>query len=1402
MAGEDAVPAESAPEEVRVVRFRRTRAVTRWAAGIVLALLAILTAAVVFLHTPPGRQFIVEEIAKVAPASGLAISVDRIQGSVLWSATLHGVEFRDADGVLFLEVPEVELNWRPIRFFFTGLDVRNLVLHDGILHAVPRLEPGDPDAPILPDFDIRVDRFVVDNLTVAEGILGEERVIDYRAEADIRDGRVYLNSSGVFGGGDTFDLLADVEPDGDRFNINFDYRAPAGGFLAALAGAEQDLRLRLTGDGNWDRWDGRFLGVEGEQRIADFEVLNRAGRYTIAGRVRPQGYLTGLPGRALGESAVLVLIGTLEDSVASGAFAIRGRGVRAGGQGAIDLANNAFRDVTVDARLRDPNLFGADLRLEGAAITAFLDGPFRDLVVPHRLTIDRADVSGTVFAGVEQRGTLTWDGTRLVFPLDARIARITSGNELLDPRLVNGVARGTLLMQADRLMSDNIALRFPGLWGDLDLRADLAQGSWAFSGPVEMRGVVLENIGTVDAGAKIVFRVGAGVPWRLDANFTGRLPTVTNDTLANLAGTGIRFDGGVTLGGDRPLVFRQTRINASKLSLLLDGTVRGGETTLAGSGRHVDYGPFTVEATLTGEGPRAALVFAEPLPAAGLRDVRVALAPTPDGFAIETEGQSTLGPFEGRLLLHAPPGAPTRIAVESLRVWQTNVTGELVLGDAVSGDLALSGGGINGTIGLAPRGGGQGFTVDLSARDARFGGETPLGVRRAEVDVSGVIVDGSSTISGTMQAQGLSYGTLFIGQLAARAEVTDGVGRFDAALAGRRGSRFELRLAGNVAPERISVAARGNYAGREISMPRRAVLLRLPDGGWQLQRSQLTFGEGAAIAEGRFGGDGSNQGRLSLARMPLALIDLVGGDVGLGGTISGVIDFDTGAGGAPTGEARVLIDDLTRSGLLLTSRPVDLALVARLSPTLLQTRAILRDEGGNRGRLQGRIANLPAGGPLFERLQRGDLFAQVRYEGPADSLWRLAAVDALDLTGTLRVAADVRGTLLDPEVRGTLAGDSLRVQSILTGTDLREVRARGRFSGSVLRLTSFQGQAPNGGAVTGSGTIDLSNLEPGRGPAMDIRLAARDAEILDLATMSATVTGPMRIVSSGVGGTIAGRLRVNEARWRLGAAAGATELPDIRVREINAPADVAPAAAPGAPWRYLIDAEARDRVMVEGMGLDSEWSADIVLRGTTSDPRIGGIARVVPRSSSYSFAGNRFDIVRGVIDFNENVPPDPRLGILAQTQVEGLTVRVSINGSASRPEIAFDSTPALPEEEILARLLFGGSIASVSATDALQLGAAIASLRGGSGVDPINKLREAVGLDRLRIVPADPALDRGTSLALGKRFGRRFYAEIITDGRGYNATSVEFRITSWLALLASISSLGRESVSLEYSRDY
>jgi translocation and assembly module TamB len=783
--------------------------------------------------------------------------------------------------------------------------------------------------------------------------------------------------------------------------------------------------------------------------------------------------------------------------------------------------------------------------------------------------------------------------------------------------------------------------------------------------------------------------------------------------------------------------------------------------------------------------------------------VRPALAPTPEGFRIDTEGGSMLGPFAGQVDLSMPEGGPTQIAIRQFEVASTSVTGTLTLGEGgVDGMLALAGGGVDGTVMLTPRTGGQAFEAVLAVNNARFEGPTPLAINQATIDASGYIGQGNWTVEGMVRAAGINYGTLFIGRLAADAQVANGAGTFQAALSGRGGSRFDLELTGDVAPERIAVAARGSYAGRDIAMPRRAVLLKTADGGWALQRTQLTFGDGFVVGDGRFGGTEPARGTIGLVRMPLSLADVAGGELGLGGTISGVIDIGVGAGGVPTGEARVKVNNLTRSGLVLSSRPIDLSLVAQLSEDRLQARAVLLGEGQTQGRLQTLVSGLPPSGSLTERLYGGDLFAQLRFNGPADALWRLSTIEVFDVTGPIRVAADVTGSLAQPLVRGSLAGDNLRLQSAITGTDVRAVRARGTFSGSRLNLTSFAGTTGNDGRIVGSGYVDLSDMRGQRGPRIDLRIAARDAEVIDMVNMGATVTGPIRIVSNGIGGTIAGRLRVNEARWRLGRAQAVQQLPIVRTREINLPPDRAPPVAPSAAWRYLIDASAPGGVEVDGMGLDSEWSGEIRLRGTTDDPRIGGEVRVVPRQGFYDFAGTRFEITRGVIDFDETGPINPRINILAETNVDDLSVVVTVTGDSNQPMIDFSSNPALPEEELLARLLFGDSIANLSATDALQLGAAIASLRGGGGLDPINRLRTSIGLDRLRIVAADPALDRGTAIALGKNFGRRFYVELITDGRNYNATEAEFRITNWLSLLASVNTLGRNSVAAEYSRDY
>lgn len=1385
-------------EQAEQPPVRQPGALRRRLLTLLMGVVGLLLLVVAVLDSPIGHRFVAERIAQLAPASGLRFSIGRIEGSLYGQARLRDVALYDTKGV-FARIPEAELDWRPFNWFRSGLDVRELVARRGTLLRMPELLPGDPDAPFLPNFDIRVDRFEIDQLRVAEGVLGEERRIDLLSRIDIRDGRALVKVDAELGGQDRLRALLDVIPDGDRFDIDVDYAAPKGGFLSELTGIENDLTLRVLGDGGWQNWNGALAVRRDGALLTALRLTNRSGRYGFLGQVMPGDLLSGVAGRAIGPAAALSGEGTLVDSVLDGRVSVIAAAFRANAQGAVDLDGNAFDNLRVTANLTNPAIAGSELRLEGANVTATLDGKFRQPTILHSTRVNRL-VQGPYRAEqLHLDGKITSDGTRWMLPMMLTASRIVIGNSMIDPRLVNPRVTTRLVVEGSRISSDVLAIDLQGLTARLAFRGDLEKGGFGVAGPVTARGLALPNLGVANADANIVLGFG-NAPWRLNADVSGRMVRVDNATLTSVAGTNIRFAARIATGGGQPLLVEKARLDASKLSIALSGKrLPDGRTTINGSGRHESYGPFTVDARMGGEGLNAELVFANPLPAAGLRDVRIALSPIADGFRIETRGGSTLGPFAGVVNLFMRPNQPMRIDIENFDIWQTSISGALAVGDdAVSGDLALAGGGVNGSVALAPRGGGQGFDVKLTAQDATFSGETPISVGSAQVEASGYWAKGGLTVDGSVRARSIGYGQTYITSLTANVQLANGHGTATAALSGRHGNRFNLELASEFQPKRFAVVARGDLAGRRITMPRRAVFTSEAE-GWRLAPTQINFGNGRIVASGMLGTTTALD--FAMAETPLSLADVVFPDLGFGGTISGIVQFRATPRAPPTGSAQVMVKGLTRSGLVLTSRPVDLALVADLSASSLDLRAVAQEKGNTYGRLQARISGLPAQGGLMQRLNAGRLFGQLRYDGPADTLWRLAAIEAFDIGGSLAAAADVTGSIEAPVIRGSLTGKDLRIQSPITGTDVSGITARGRFTGSRLELTSFSGKASNGGAVSGSGMFDFARLFS-QGLAMDIRLAGRNARLLARSDMAASVTGPMRIVSDGRTGTIAGRVELNSASWKLGNAVEQARLPYIRTREINGFDTTAPRSVPGTTWRYMIDAAGNNRINVTGLGLDSEWSANIRLRGTVEEPVIFGRADLV--RGNYSFAGKRFQITRGRITFAGNSPPDPQLDIQAEAVENDITARVTIGGTASMPDIHFSSVPALPEEELLSRLLFGSSVTEISAAEALQLGAALAAFQGGGGaaLDPVNQLRSAIGLDRLRIVGADPTTGAETSVAAGVYLTRRLYVEIVTDGRGYSATQMEFRITNWLSLLASVSTIGRQSINIKASKDY
>jgi translocation and assembly module TamB len=218
------------------------------------------------------------------------------------------------------------------------------------------------------------------------------------------------------------------------------------------------------------------------------------------------------------------------------------------------------------------------------------------------------------------------------------------------------------------------------------------------------------------------------------------------------------------------------------------------------------------------------------------------------------------------------------------------------------------------------------------------------------------------------------------------------------------------------------------------------------------------------------------------------------------------------------------------------------------------------------------------------------------------------------------------------------------------------------------------------------------------------------------------------------------------------------------------------------------------------MGLEAEWKTDMRIGGTSNAPSIVGKLEVV--RGTYSFSGRRFDIDHGIVTVQGGLL-NPALDISASTTVDAVTATIVIAGTAEKPQISFTSTPTLPQDEVLSRILFGSSITSLTPTQAIQLAAALNSLRGsGGGLNPLGKLRGVAGIDRLRVLGADDTTGRGTALAAGKYISNNIYVEIVTDARGFTATQLEVSLSKALSVLSQTGSFGGSNVSLRYKKNY
>ena len=1391
------------------------------AAGAVLTLLGLVMLvglALVGINTDPGRRFVADRIGALAFDTGMKIDIGRIDGSIYGAMILRDVAVRDPKGA-FVTAPELRVDWRPFAFANSHIDIRALTAPSIRLIRLPafRETPSDPDAPLLPDYDIDVGRLAIDRLIIEPAVTGQRHVAKIGGTVHIAEGRAQieaavdaLRAQGV-AGGDRLRLTLDAVPDANRLQIAAALDAPAGGLVDGFSRLGQPISARIGGRGDWARWDGRLVADSGGEPLARLTLAARDGTIRVAGPTRPARFLTG-PTAALVGPVTTVDLSTrlLENRAAQLSGRLFSDAFTLDAAGGVDLANNRFGDLRLAFALLKPGAIAENLSGQGLRGNLVLNGAFDAPLVGYNVQAGAIGFDDIVVRGLIAAGEARVDADRIVVPVTARAQRIDGLDTVAGGTLVGVSLAGDLAVEGPRILSDNLRIRSDRIDATAIVVADMSEGLYtgAIDGRVDNYRIESVGVFNLETNADLKTRPGGG--FVLVGKVRARSTQLFNEGVRSFLGGNSVIAADVAYGGDG--VARIANLSVGAPDFRLAGG-RGsyspdGGISFAASGQSRQYGPLAVQLSGTLGRPVALLRAARPGLGVGLVDLEARVRGIDGTYAVLATGGTDYGPFNADVAVATASG-PLRIRVnQGTQFAGVNLVGgiEATRAGPFAGRLDANGSGLAGVVRLGAEGTAQRADINLRAVDAVLPGPANVAIGRAIVDAR-VVLRETPDIVANVQLADARYGDFDLVALRSEISYRDGSGSARGYAEGYSGVPFRIGANAAFTPDlwRVMLKGRANSVDFATAQPARIV----PAGGtYTLQPVTVALQSGSLRLAGRYGDGIEVQSRLD--GVDLALLNTISPGLGISGRATGNIDFAQASPSAfPSADARLSLSNFRRTTSASVSQPVDVNMVGKLLPDGGEARAVVRRGGTVIGRMVASLRPLPPGsGSWTERLFSAPLGGGIRYNGPADTLFSFAGQKDQRLTGPIGVAADFSGRVSNPELTGLVRANRLVYENVTYGTKLTDMRLTGRFTRDRFELQELRAKAGDG-SVSAQGSVSLASAA---GYPMDIRATLDNARLARSDDIGATATGQLSLTkAANQPALLAGQIRLPETRYRI-VRQGAAEVPvltGVRRKAVPGRRFVTGdrvAAAPGtgsllSQLRLDIALVAPDELYVSGMGLESEWQADLKIAGTAAAPRVSGDVQLV--RGTLGFAGRSFELQEGRIDFTGGATIDPTIRISASDSIENVAVTVNITGRALDPQISFASVPSLPQDEIVSRILFGSSVTNLSAIQAVQLAASLNSLRGGGGgLNPLGKLQQATGIDRLRILGADEATGRGTALAAGKYITDDIYVEIVTDSRGFTATQLEISLTPSLSLLSQAGAFGGSNASLRYRKDY
>lgn len=1365
-------------------------------------LIALFAVVVIGIDTGPGHGLVTRIAAGIKPQNGLRFTIGRIDGSIYDRMTLRAVVVRDPKGVV-ATIPAVTIDWHPTSLFNKRIRADEVTAPLVTVLKRPELLPTPP-GPLLPDIAIAVRRLAVDRLILAAPVTGKPQEIALTGTADIADGRAQVSARATAVAGDRLTLRLDAVPDADRFDIDAHIVGPVGGVIDGLAKLGKPIVADVAGKGSWTAWSGTASARLAGAPLLDVTLTATDGRFAAKGTARPGLVMAGPVARLTAPALAIDATATAANRIVDTRVRLTSDALAVSGTGRIDLGAGRYGGLRVDGQLLRPGAILDDVRGRDVRVAVVLDGPFATPTVDYTITAAALGFGTTAVETLRAHGVATVDAERIALPLHLTASRVVGIQAASGGLLRNVRIDGDISVTAKQVASDNLRLRSDQIDATVVAAASLATGEYTAALKGRVNRYELPGIGVVDlvTDARLV-PAGRG-QFRVRGNVRATTARIDNPSAREFLGGNAIVTAAIDRSADGLIAVGSLRVTAPKFKVTSgQGSYRpDGRIAFTATGASSQYGPLAVNVGGTVSRPLVTLRAARPNVGVQLTDVEAVLRPAPGGYAVTARGGSPYGPFAvdvGLRVGHGPLVADVRRA---------SIAGLILTGQVrataagpYAGTLTLSGQGLNGTIQLAAAGSVQRADVALRANNARIPLRQPILIAQGSATATAILYPDAPSFTGQGSFTGIRQGELTVAALKAAGDYRNGSGKLDLNANGATSVPFAIAVNAGFSPNVIRVNGTGSVNAVALRLAAPAEIVR-ERGGYRLQPATLLLPAGRVTVSGAYGPTTSLNAVLQ--GIDLSIIEAFKPGLGLAGTASGTIEFALPErGGTPSGRANLTIAGLTRSGLTTVSTPVNVAMLGTLSGAGAEANAVIRRGSTVLGHLKTTLSPLPgtAAQPWSERLLAAPLGGGIRYNGPAELLWALTGIGGQELAGPIAIGADFGGHLSAPQVRGLIRGKGLRYENSQYGSVIDRIDLDSRFVDTRLQITSLTGRAGDG-TVTASGFADLS---ADKGFPIDVRVQLARARLARSNALDATISGSLAVTNSvAAGAQVSGDLNIIRARYAIlrPAAAEVVELEGVR-RKNAPPPPPAPRSSAPSVWKLNVNVRADNEIFVSGMGLEAEWRTNLKIGGTATQPVIVGTVNLV--RGTYGFAGRSFALSRGIVRFAGEVPFNPTLDIAADTTVEGLTATVAITGRAFAPEIAFTSTPALAQDEVLSRLLFGTSVTSLTPTQALQLAASLNTLRGSTsanGFNPLGTLRKATGIDRLRVLGADKTTGAGPSVAAGKYISNRIYVEVVTDARGNAATQIEIAISKVLRILSSVSSFGGSNLSIRYSKDY